>query len=203
VTVQKPTPIEAREHQHDRQRIRGRDARRGRRDASPDAGPAGTRHHRRRRPATGDDDGLGDAGKRALESRTRPGEAAERERDDLKRRLEELENASKSEHEKALAQAKKDGRAEVARKLPGAVRRSEVRAALSRRGPSDVLDLASRADEFAALKVNDEGEVQGLDEAVEAFKKATPDLFAKAPAPAAAGGLRWRPARDARRGGRT
>jgi hypothetical protein len=133
--------------------------------------------------ATGDDDGLGDAGKRALRAERDRASAAERERDDLKRRFEELENSSKSEHEKALAQAKRDGATEVAERYQAAIRRSEVRAALTAAGvPATLIDLASRADGFAALKVSDQGEVQGLDEALEAFRKATPDLFAKAPA---------------------
>jgi hypothetical protein len=41
------------------------------------------------------------------------------------------------------------------------------------------VSLAARADEFGALKVTDDGEVDGLDDAVGAFKKAHPDLFAR------------------------
>jgi hypothetical protein len=142
--------------------------------------------------ATGDDDALGDAGKRAIRAERDRAAAAERERDQFKSRLEELENSSKSEHEKALAQAKKDGAAEVAPRYQAALRRSEVRSALSAAGVSaNVLDLATRADEFASLKVNDEGAVEGLAGAVEAFKKAMPDLFKPAtprPTGAAYGG---------------
>jgi hypothetical protein len=134
-------------------------------------------------PATGDDDGLGEAGTRALKAERDARAAAERERDDAKRQLEELENASRSDHEKAIAQAKKDGAAEALTKVQATVRRSEVRAALSAAGlSSSMLDLASKADEFAALKVNDEGEVQGLEQAIADFKKAMPDLFKAQPA---------------------
>lgn len=128
--------------------------------------------------ATGDDDALGDAGKRALKAERDRAVTAEKSRDELAKRLEDLENASRSDHERALLQAKKEGASEVATRYEAALRRSEVRAALSAAGVSaGVLDLATRADEFTSLKVNDEGAVVGLDGAVEAFRKAMPDLF--------------------------
>lgn len=99
--------------------------------------------------------------------------AAERERDDLKGRHQTAE-------EKALDDAKKAGATEVHGRLSERIRASEVRAALTAAGiTAAVLDLAVRADEFAKLKVTDEGEVQGLDEAVKTFKGARADLFAK------------------------
>lgn len=136
-------------------------------------------------PATGDPGDLGDAGKRALAEERAARKAAEKLAADNAKRIEELENASKSDSEKAIAQAKKDGAAEVLVRVHDQVRRSEVKAALTAAGinPS-VLDLATKADEFAALKVSDDGEVEGLAAAVEAFKKARVDLFTK---PAAAG----------------
>lgn len=134
--------------------------------------------------ATDDDQQLGDAGKRALEDERRArreaenrAKAAERERDDLKA-------AGLTESEKAIADAKKAGAAEVTERFHAQIRRAEVRAALTSAGISaSVLDLATKADEFAALKVTEDGEVSGLDAAVEAFKRARSDLFtAKAPA---------------------
>src|ERR1041385_2287487 len=64
-------------------------------------------------PATGDPDGLGDAGKRAIQAEREAKAAAIRERDELKARLDELENASKSDHDKAIAAARNEGKAEV------------------------------------------------------------------------------------------
>jgi len=150
-------------------------------------------------PATGDPDDLGEGGKRALKAERDARSAAERERDELKTRLEELENSSKTDHEKAIAQAKKDGATEALSKVQVQVRRSEVRAALSAAGVSGaMLDLAAKADEFAALKVTDEGVVQGLDQAIADFKKAMPDLFKAQPAggrtPDFGGGPRGTPA---------
>lgn len=64
------------------------------------------------------------------------------------------------------------------------IRGSEVRAALTAAGISPaVLDLAIKADEFAKLKVTEDGDVEGLDGAVKAFKGARADLFTKAPTP--------------------
>jgi hypothetical protein len=60
-----------------------------------------------------------------------------------------------------------------------------------------MVDLASRADQFAGLSVTDGGEVQGLTEAVEAFRKSMPDLFARPAAPRSpdfGGGPRGAPA---------
>ncbi len=144
--------------------------------AAPTSGGTGT-------PATGDPDGLGDAGKQALKAEREARATAERDRNEFKRQLEELQNASKSDQEKAIIAARKEGAAEVLGKYEAAVRRSEVRAALSGAGIStSLLDLAVNAAEFSSLKVTDGGDVEGLAEAVAAFKKAKPDLFAKATA---------------------
>lgn len=150
-------------------------------------------------PATGDPDGLGDAGKAAIQREREARAAATRERDDFKRQLEELQNANRSDHEKAVAAAKKEGSAEAVAKLHPAIRRSAVRAALSAAGvTSAMLDLAVRADQFAGLKVTDDGDIEGLDAAVADFKKAMPDLFKAAPAangaPDFGGGPRGTPA---------
>lgn len=135
-------------------------------------------------PATGEPDGLGDAGKRAIDAMKAERDTARREAAEAKRQLAELADAGKSEHERAIAEAKKAGAAEVLERVHGQVRRSEVRAALLAAGVNaSLIDLASRADQFASLKVTEEGTVEGLDGAVEAFRKATPELFVK-PKPA-------------------
>lgn len=147
-----------------------------------------------------DVDGLGEAGRRALKAERDARAAAEKQRDEAQRRFEDLENASKSDHEKALAQAKRDGAAEVATRYQDAIRRSEVRAALIQAGLAvNLVDLASRSDQFTELRVTDAGAVQGLDAAIEAFRKATPELFAKPTAPRSpdfGGGPRGAPATD-------
>jgi len=146
--------------------------------AQTPAQPAAAAQTPGQEPATGYPDGLGDAGKRALDDMKAAKRAAEAEAKTARDELEKLRAATATDAEKALAQAKKDGAAEVLTKAQVMVRRSEVRAALASAGLSGtLLDLAARADEFANLKVTDDGDVEGLAVAVEAFKKATPDLF--------------------------
>lgn len=142
-------------------------------------------------PATGDPEALGEAGTRALAAERKRANDAEKANKALQARLEELENASKSETDKAIAQARKEGAAEALTGANERIRRSEVRAALTAAGVNAaLLDLAARADEFAALKVDDDGEVEGLAKAVEAFKTAMPDLFKATPRPDFGGGPR-------------
>lgn len=145
---------------------------------SPAAAPAAAA------PATGDPEALGDPGKKALDAERKRAEDAEKANKALSKQLEELQAASKSESEKALDAARKEGATEATTRWQNQVRRSEVRAALTAAGiNAGVVDLAMKADDFASLAVSDEGEVAGLDAAVEAFKKTRPSLFAAPVAP--------------------
>lgn len=146
-------------------------------------------------PATDDTQALGEPGKRALDSMKAERDAATKAAKALEKELSDLKAASLSDTEKAIVKARTDGATEAATKLTGRIRRSEVRAALIAAGASGtLLDLAVRADDFEALTVSDEGEVDGLDAAVAAFAKAHPDLFSKAPINGTAeGGTRGKP----------
>lgn len=149
-------------------------------------------------PATGDPEALGEAGTKALAAERKRANDAEKAQKVLQARIDDLENASKSESDKAIAQAKKDGAAEVTERFHGQVRRAEVRAALTAGGINPAfLDLAVKADEFATLDVDDEGSVKGLNESVEAFKKAMPDMFRTTAKPDFGGGPRGTPANNA------
>lgn len=136
---------------------------------------AGPKPEQTEAPATSADDQLGDAGKRALTDERSARKIAERERDELRTRVEELENASRSETEKAVANARKEGEAAAEARYQTRIRASEVRAALQKAGMADP-DPVLGAAEFAALKVSDGG-VEGLEAAVSAFKTAHPSLF--------------------------
>jgi hypothetical protein len=109
--------------------------------------------------------------------------------------LAALKLASASDSEKALAQARKDGGAEVLTKVQAQIRRSEVKAALVGAGiNASVLDLAVNAPEFMALKVDDDGVVTDLEATVATFKTARKDLFGTAPAGGSSdGGARGTP----------
>jgi hypothetical protein len=130
-------------------------------------------------PATGNDDPLGEGGKRALEAERTAARNATKRADDLQRELDTLRAASLTDQEKAIAEARKAGATEVLGKAQQIARRAEVRRALSGAGvPADSVDLAAGASDFADLAVGDDGMVDGLDKAVTAFKGAHPTLFA-------------------------
>lgn len=147
-------------------------------------------------PATGADTQLGDAGKQALDRMKADKKAsddarktAESERNALQTRIEELENATRSDTEKAIATARKEAATEVEQRYQSRIRASEVKVALTAAGMADPEPVLG-ASEFAALKVTDAG-VEGLDKAVEAFKTAHPSLFTSSrPMGSADGGAR-------------
>lgn len=117
----------------------------------------------------------------------------------LRKRLHDLETkaqkdaeASLSEQEKALAQARREGASEAMTKVSASFRRNAVRSELTAAGANpDLLDLAVNDEQFAELRVTDDGEVEGVKEAVAAIKKARPSLFTRVvPTGDAGGGVR-------------
>jgi hypothetical protein len=140
--------------------------------------------------ATDADAPLGEPGLKALQAERTARETAERTARDAQKALDELKAQHATAEEKAYAKAKAEGAAEVLDRANDRVRISEVKSALVGAGlNAGLVPLAAKADEFQALKVNDEGEVVGLAEAVKAFKEKQPALFATAaPAPRDFGG---------------
>lgn len=146
-------------------------------------------------PATGGEAALGDGGKSALEKERIARREADERYKTLEKELVDLKAAGASESEKALAKARKEGGDEVLTRVQTQVRAARVETALLAAGvDASLLDLAVRADEFAALKVGDDGKVEGLAEAVAALKAARPVLFKGTPtAGTADGGTRGQP----------
>jgi len=146
--------------------------------------------------ATDASEQLGDAGKQALDRMKADKKAsddarkvAESERNALQARIEELENATRSDTEKAIATARKEAVAEVESRYQARIRASEVKSALTAAGMVDPEPVLG-ASQFTALKVTEDG-VEGLDKAVEAFKTAHPRLFESSrPLGSADGGAR-------------
>jgi hypothetical protein len=99
---------------------------------------------------------LGEAGKRALDAERRRAKQAEKELKEVSSRLASFEEASKSEHEKALDAARKEARAEAIREASERVAASEVRAvaATALADPEDATRFLTVSD-----FVTDEGEV--------------------------------------------
>jgi hypothetical protein len=134
-----------------------------------------------------DEAALQEAGRRALAAEREARRVAEEELKTLravKTDYDKLKAASLSESEKAIAEAKTAGAQEASAKLTARIRTSEVRSALISAGAvQSLVDLAAKADEFAEVKVDDNGNVTGLEEALGTFRKAHPDVFAKPAAP--------------------
>lgn len=134
-------------------------------------------------PATGaaDDQALGTAGLAALEQERQARKAAERSAKTLQEQLDALKASQLSDTEKAIVEARKQGVSEATGKLHSQLRTTEVKSGLIAAGviPS-LAGLAAKDDSFSALTVSDAGEVEGLADALGAFRKTHPDLFGKA-----------------------
>jgi hypothetical protein len=141
-------------------------------------------------PATGADEGLGEGGRNALQQEREARRTAERELRKLTDKVAALELAGKSEQEQAVAKAKAEGATEALAKAQAMVRRASVREALVAAGCTDPA-IVARADEFGALPVDEDGNVDGLSKAVSDFRGAHPTLFtARRPSGSAdAGGI--------------
>lgn len=90
--------------------------------------------------------------------------------------LQKLREASQSESEKAINDAKREATTEERGKWEGVIRQTRVESALIAAGCTDP-EIVSRASVFADLKVTDQGAVEALTETVETFKTAHPTLF--------------------------
>lgn len=122
------------------------------------------------------DEPLGEGGKAAL-VKEREQRAAEKKRADAaEAELTKLREATQSESEKAINEAKKQATAEERNKWTGVIRQTRVESALMAAGCNDP-SIAALAREFTDLKVTDEGDIENLTATVEAFKKSHPTLF--------------------------
>ena len=103
-------------------------------------------------------DALGDAGKAAIDRMKADRDAAKKALKDMQRELEQLRTATASDTEKALAEAKNTGRAEVLTSLGSRLVRAELVAAAARRNAS--FDPAPLLDDLNLTKYVDEaGEI--------------------------------------------
>lgn len=129
-------------------------------------------------PATGDE-GLGEAGKAALR-REREAAAAEKKRADAaEEELRKLREATQSDQDKALADARKEGERTATERWQGAVRSANVMSALRSAGVANekLVATLAKADAFSKLEARDDGTVAGLDEALAAAKSDFPEAF--------------------------
>ena len=144
---------------------------------SQPAQPApGTSPQQQPAPATGTDEPLGEAGLRALAAERKRADDAEKAVKAAQTRVEELENATASDQEKAVNAARKEGETEERKRSDTIIRGLRIEGALRDAGCMKP-GLAARSSEFEALKVADDGSIDGLDGAVTTFKAANPELF--------------------------
>jgi hypothetical protein len=104
-----------------------------------------------------DDQGLGDAGKAALQAERKARRDAERAAKSLQEELDGLRQASMSEQERALEAARAEARAEALAEATGRLVRAEIRSAAASRlaDPDD----AFRFIDMNAIEVDDDGNV--------------------------------------------
>lgn len=120
---------------------------------------------------------LGDPGKRALDRMKQERDSVSTERDALQRRVAELENASKSDQDKAIDTARQEGEKASDARWAGIVRSLRIEGALRDAG-CIAPDVAAASPALAKLEVDgSDGQVKGLVEAIDQFKESHPSLF--------------------------
>jgi hypothetical protein len=120
------------------------------------------------------DQGLGDAGRKALESERAARKAAEKQLKAMQTELETTREASLSEAEKAIATARREARAEALTEVNARVIRAEARA-LATGKLADPNDIENFID-LRGFEVDDEGHVNA-----KAITKAIDDLIKSKP----------------------
>ncbi len=131
-------------------------------------------------PATGDA-ALGEAGKAILRDARRAAREADDRAKAAEARLAQIQEAGQSDHEKALNQVRRESAAERDTFWKTGIRHAHVQGALRAAGVTneELLDQATASRHFRDLKVDTETQkVDGLAEAVEAYRQAVPEAFA-------------------------
>lgn len=124
---------------------------------------------------TGDPEGLGEAGLKALRAERTARERAERERDAAARERDELKSRTQSAEEKALDAARKEGEATANLAANRRIVRSEIKAAAGGvlSDPEDAAALLGDLDRFV---VKDEVDTKAIKSAIDELVKSKPYL---------------------------
>lgn len=138
-------------------------------------------------PKNEDPDGLGEAGLKALRTERARAEKAERERDSAAEERDRLKAAGQTAEEKALADAKKEGRDEATLDANRRIVRSEVRAAAGAKvtDPEDAAALLGDLDRFI---VKGDVNSKAIESAIDELVKSKPYLAATGKARSLPGG---------------
>jgi hypothetical protein len=127
-----------------------------------------------------DSDALGDKGKQAIDRMKADRNAARAELKQTQSELEKLRNASKTEQEKAIDAARKEGESAASQRANARIVRAEVKALAATakfRDPGDV--LAQLGDKLNDITVDDDGDVDetALKALVDGLAKSKPYLI--------------------------
>lgn len=129
------------------------------------------------------DDGLGDAGKRAIEAERQARRQAERRISEMEKELARIRESGMSEQEKAVEQAKREAKAEAQKAFNTRLVQAEVRAAAAGKlaDPEDAI----RFIDLTKFDVDDEGKVdnKAITKEITDLVKARPYLAASATRP--------------------
>lgn len=130
-----------------------------------------------------EDDGLGEAGKRALEAERSSRRAAERRLRDMEAELNRFRESTMSETEKAIDKARREALAEAQTSFNRRIVQAEVRAAAAGKlaDPEDAIRFLDLDD----FKVGNDGEVdtKAITSALDGLVKTKPYLAASATRP--------------------
>jgi hypothetical protein len=122
---------------------------------------------------------LGDPGKRALDAERNARRAAERAVKEAQAELEKLREASLSETERAISQARREAREEATRDLNSRLVRAEAKAVATGRlaDPEDIV----RYVDLSQFEVDENGnvDVKALNKEIDTLLKAKPYLAAQ------------------------
>lgn len=158
-------------------------------DDNGSQGDPGTNDNQQQPPAQGgqqpppSDDGLGDAGKRAIEAERQARRQAERRIGEMEKELTRIRENGMSEQEKAVEAARREARAEATKAFNTRLLQAEVRATAAGKlaDPEDAIRFLD-LDEFA---VDDDGKTdqKAITKALDELVKAKPYLAASATRP--------------------
>lgn len=129
-----------------------------------------------------DADTLGDPGKKALDEERKARRAADKTVKDLQARLQQFEDANKSETDKLndRATAAEQKANETHARYVTLVKQQAITAAAAAAGTTDAETVALYMD--GAVEVDDDGNVTGLDKALKDLQARKPHLFRTTPA---------------------
>lgn len=133
------------------------------------------------------DDGLGPAGLKALQTERAAREKAEKEARDAQSALDKLKASTQTDQEKAIEQAKLEGRTEASSAFLERMTRTEIRVAAAGK-MADPGDAHALLGDLSRFTKNDEVDTKAIESAIDDLLKAKPYLASAGKAGSLPGG---------------